>query len=422
MQASTQSNYPQINTPYLSFQGSTNTLFGGGAQSLLSRGAETASQMSNMLSGFSKASFPSFGQSCTPASSNPCRDNSKADNRAPPPPSRNDCGSKDAGKNNPTPSRNDCGGKDSGKNNPTPSRNDCGGKDAGKNNPTPSRNDCGGKDSGKNNPTPSRNDCGGKDAGKNNPTPPRNDCGGKDAGKNNPTPSRNDCGGKDAGKNNPTPSRNDCGGKDAGKNNPTPSRNDCSSKDPCKNNSTPSRNDCGGKDAGKNNSTEWTNTAVCNNKTSINLGNYTLDFNKADSSMVMTNTKSGDITKIWGDPHITQHENAANSSTAMFNGPMTFMLPDNTKVTVSTQAAANNKNISFADQVTITHGKQAYQVTGLSEQDAAGLNVQKSKNGRALDAATPDGYTVLAARNGSGWIDPVTGKEPTAANISKANT
>ena len=202
----------------------------------------------------------------------------------------------------------------------------------------------------------------------------------------------------------------------------TPPRNDCGSKDSGKSGQTPPRSDCGSKDSGKSGQTQWSDTAVCNNKASIDLGNYKLDFNKADSSMVMTNTKSGDTTKIFGDPHLTQHANSANSSTAMFNGPMTFVLPDKTKVTIGTQTAANNKNVSFADQVTITHGKQAYQVTGLSEQNQAGLSVQKSNNGRALDAAAPDGYTVTAARGGAGWIDPTTGKEPTPDNIKKANT
>ncbi|MFL9903889.1 DUF1521 domain-containing protein [Paraburkholderia fungorum] len=182
-----------------------------------------------------------------------------------------------------------------------------------------------------------------------------------------------------------------------------------------------SRNNCGCNDSGKTNQTQWSNTAVSNNKASIDLGDYKLDFNKSDSSMTMTNAKTGDTTKVWGDPHLTQHENGANKSTAMFNGPMTFMLPDNTKVTVGTQPGANNKSVSYADQVTITRGNDAYQVTGLSQEDKAGLSVQKSRDGRALDAAAPDGYTVQANRNGSGWIDPTTGKEPTAADISKAN-
>jgi hypothetical protein len=238
----------------------------------------------------------------------------------------------------------------------------------------------------------------------------------------NCTPPRNDCGSKDSGKSAQTPPRNDCGSKDSGKSGQTPPRNDCGSKDSGKSGQTPPRSDCGSKDSGKSGQTQWSDTAVCNNKASIDLGNYKLDFNKADSSMVMTNTKSGDTTKIFGDPHLTQHANSANSSTAMFNGPMTFVLPDKTKVTIGTQTAANNKNVSFADQVTITHGKQAYQVTGLSEQNQAGLSVQKSNNGRALDAAAPDGYTVTAARGGAGWIDPTTGKEPTPDNIKKANT
>ncbi|MFL9869824.1 DUF1521 domain-containing protein [Paraburkholderia fungorum] len=344
MQAATQFNLPQISNPYLSLQGNANTLFGGGAQSQLSRGAGTASQMSNMLSGFSKASFSVFSQTTTAnGQTNTFIAQGSVSNRGQP------------ANQQPTNSgRNDGRG---GTSSPT-----------GSNSTTAGGNRCN-DNSRADNRAPS-------------------------------SPSRNDCGGKDSGKSNQTPSRNDCGGKDSGKSNQAPSRNDC----------------------GKGNQAQWSNTAVCNDKASINLGNYTLDFNKADSSMVMTNTKSGDATKIWGDPHLTQHANAANSSSAMFNGPMTFMLPDDTKVTVGTQTAANNKNVSFADQVTITHGNQAYQVTGLSEQNKSGLNIQKSNNGRALDAATPDGYTVLAARNGSGWIDPVTGKEPTADNIQKANT
>lgn len=72
--------------------------------------------------------------------------------------------------------------------------------------------------------------------------------------------------------------------------------------------------------------------------------------------------------------------------------------------------------------MTITHGNDAYQVTGLSQQNSTGLSVQKSHDGRALDAATPDGYTLVANRNGSGFVDPKTGKQPTEDQIRKANT
>ena len=58
--------------------------------------------------------------------------------------------------------------------------------------------------------------------------------------------------------------------------------------------STPSRNDCGCNDSGRTNQTQWSNTAVNNNKASIDLGDYKLDFNKSDSSMTMTNAKTGD--------------------------------------------------------------------------------------------------------------------------------
>ncbi|RAS21521.1 DUF1521 domain-containing protein [Paraburkholderia bryophila] len=185
-------------------------------------------------------------------------------------------------------------------------------------------------------------------------------------------------------------------------------------------NGTSRGSSCGCNERSRTDQTQWTNTPVANNKTSIDLGDYKLDFSKANSSMLLTNKKTGDTTNIYGDPHIEQHANSANKTSAMFNGPMTFMLPDNTKISVGTQAAKNNPSVTFADQVTITKGNQAYQVSGLSQQDSKALSVQKSNNGRALDAATPDGYTIVAARNGSGFIDPTTGKQPSADDFRKA--
>ncbi len=328
----------QSNTPLLSLQGNINAFLGGATQSQRSPvtafngGFNQSSQMSNMLSGFSKASFTVFSQTSGNGQSSTFFAQGTISNR---------------GQSTP----------------PQP--------------PAAGRNDNHGGHSSS--PACNRSD--------DNPR------GGSTSG--------NRC------------NDNSRGGSPAG--------NRCNDN-PHGNDRTPPRNDCGGNGSGRSDQTQWSNTTVANNKASIDLGNYKLDFNKADSSMVMTNAKSGDTTKIWGDPHLTQHVNGANSSTAMFNGPMTFMLPDDTKVTVGTQPAANNKSVSFADQVTITHGKQAYQVTGLSEQNKAGLDIQKSNNGRALDAAAPDGYTVQAARDGSGWINPATGKALTADDIRTANT
>ncbi|WGS51095.1 DUF1521 domain-containing protein [Paraburkholderia sp. D15] len=172
--------------------------------------------------------------------------------------------------------------------------------------------------------------------------------------------------------------------------------------------------------SGRTNQSQWTDTGVSNNKASIDLGDYKLDFSKSNSSMLLTDKKTGDQTNIYGDPHLEQHANSGKKTSDMFNGTMTFQLPDSTKVTVGTQPAKNNASISFADNVTITKGNQAYQVSGLSQQSSAPLTVQKSNNGRALDAATPDGYTVVANRNGSGFVDPATGKQPTATDLKKA--
>ncbi|WP_168661149.1 DUF1521 domain-containing protein [Paraburkholderia sp. SG-MS1] len=156
---------------------------------------------------------------------------------------------------------------------------------------------------------------------------------------------------------------------------------------------------------------DWCNTQVQNNKASLDIGNYTVDLNKSDSSLLLTNKQTGSTTKISGDPHID-----TNGTSGTFKGSLTFDLPGHTKVTVGTQAQGA---VSYADQVTITQGNKAYVVNGLSQIDSSPLTVQSSRNGRQLDRQTPDGYTLVANSSGTGWIDPQTGHAPTAADFSK---
>lgn len=158
--------------------------------------------------------------------------------------------------------------------------------------------------------------------------------------------------------------------------------------------------------------TGWSNTEVTNNKASIDLGNYKIDLNKSDSSLLLTNSKTGDKTRIWGDPHID-----TNGTSAMFNGSMTFNLPDRTKITVGTQAQGC---VTYADKVTITRGNSAYVVNGLSQRDSNSLTVERSRNGRQLDHQTPDGFSLVANRSGTGWINMLTGLAPTEADFKKA--
>ena len=146
----------------------------------------------------------------------------------------------------------------------------------------------------------------------------------------------------------------------------------------------------------------WSTTAVKDNKSTIDLGNYKLDLNKKDSSVLLTDKKTGETTKVWGDPHID-----SNGKSTMFKGPLTFDLPGGTKVTVGTQGSGN---VTYADKLTITNGNNAYVVNGLSEKDSSPLTVQRTGNGRQLDAQTPDGYAVAPNRHGKGWVDAQTGK------------
>ncbi|WP_061134859.1 DUF1521 domain-containing protein [Caballeronia fortuita] len=160
----------------------------------------------------------------------------------------------------------------------------------------------------------------------------------------------------------------------------------------------------------------WSDSGVQDGKSSIDLGDYKLAFDKSDSSMLLTNKQSGDATKIWGDPHIDLHSGAGNQQSGMFNGPLTFSLPDSTTVAVGTEPANGNPGVSYADSVKITQGNRAYVVGGLSQQDSAPLTVQRGDASAAGPAPT-GGYQLIANPNGSGWINAQTHQEAQASDF-----
>ena len=171
-----------------------------------------------------------------------------------------------------------------------------------------------------------------------------------------------------------------------------------------------------GRDCGSSSASQW-NVSQNGNTATIDLGKYSLSLNKANSEMTLTNTASGDATRIWGDPHIDWHSNGGNQTDADFNGPLTFRLPDNTKVTVGTVPGSGS--VTYADKVTITRGNDAIHVNNLSQTNSQPLTVNKSHDGRQADAAAPDGVT-LVERRGAGWVDSQTGRTPTTEDFKHA--
>jgi|GEM_PF-1314623 len=174
----------------------------------------------------------------------------------------------------------------------------------------------------------------------------------------------------------------------------------------------PSGNGGYGGDTSCNNSFDnrnaWSDSGVNDNKASIYLGNYILKFNKSDSSMVLIDTRTGTQTRIWGDPHIDLNSGSANQTSGMFHGPLTFNLPNHTRVSVGTQPSGDS-NVSYANDVTVTQGNRAYAVHGLSQKDSAPLTVQRSLDGFALARQTPrDSMNLISSPSGTGWIDAAT--------------
>jgi hypothetical protein len=130
----------------------------------------------------------------------------------------------------------------------------------------------------------------------------------------------------------------------------------------------------------------------------VDLGDgYHLQIDERSSEMTIVNDKTGQSTRVWGDPHVDVN----GEHKFDFYGTTTFQLDNGTKITINTEQGQGNPNVYFASQVVVTKGSNAVVIDGISQQKTGDLAVTVSNNGYALDATNRDGFTVL--ENGHGW-------------------
>ncbi|WP_213306503.1 DUF1521 domain-containing protein [Paraburkholderia sacchari] len=153
---------------------------------------------------------------------------------------------------------------------------------------------------------------------------------------------------------------------------------------------------------------QWSDTGVNDKKSSIDLGDYKMDLDKSDSSLTLTDAKTGNQTKVWGDPHIDFDANTGAKKSTMVNGPISFSLPGDKQVFVGTQPSGSD-GPSFASDVYVVQGDRAYEVHGLNQNDAeTPLSVQYvPSGGSALAQQVPPGANNYIATSG-GMIDAST--------------
>lgn len=131
----------------------------------------------------------------------------------------------------------------------------------------------------------------------------------------------------------------------------------------------------------------------------IDLGNYTLDIDQSSSQFVLTNKATGEVTRIWGDPHFDNNGQAIGT----FKGTLTLSLDDGTKLTINTTPAGNGE--FYSSKLTITQGDQAIVVDHLNQNSNQPLSIIDTPIlGRLLDWATDDGTRVYEDTNTRQWV------------------
>ena len=146
---------------------------------------------------------------------------------------------------------------------------------------------------------------------------------------------------------------------------------------------------------------QMTATVGPNGQGDIDLGEgYSMHLNENSSEITIKNANTGETTRIWGDPHVDVN----GKHQFDFWGTTTFQLGNGTKITINTEQWKGNPNAYVAKELVITKGNQAITVNGISQNQLGDLSITMGENGRRLDAATRDGYTLTEDKNGQGWI------------------
>jgi hypothetical protein len=145
---------------------------------------------------------------------------------------------------------------------------------------------------------------------------------------------------------------------------------------------------------------QWSATTTGAHTADIDLGDgYSLKVDERNSEMTIFNARTGENTRVWGDPHV----DVDGKHVFDFWGTTTFQLENGTKLTINTEQWNGNPNMYVSSQVVITKGANSLVVDGISQNKLGDLQVTVGANGRALDAAHRDGFMLYENATGSSW-------------------
>ena len=160
---------------------------------------------------------------------------------------------------------------------------------------------------------------------------------------------------------------------------------------------------------------QWSASLKGEHQGAIDLGDgYTLRLDERNSEITIHNAKTGETTRIWGDPHV----DVDGKRVFDFWGTTTFTLENGTKITIDTEEWGRNPDAYVASKLTITKGDQAIIIEGISQNELGDLEVSMSNNGEFIDAATRDGFVLHENATGSSWRSEMTGELATQADLN----
>jgi hypothetical protein len=134
--------------------------------------------------------------------------------------------------------------------------------------------------------------------------------------------------------------------------------------------------------------------------------NYTIVVTQNQQQTLITDRKTGETWKAWGDPHTENNYKPSGD----FKNDLTIKLNDGTKVTLQTTGNGSNAGDTFTENVVITNGNYGLAIKGVHTGDMEYIE----GNGYEFDGMAPDGNTISSAGGGlTGLVGMVNNKVET---------
>jgi hypothetical protein len=131
--------------------------------------------------------------------------------------------------------------------------------------------------------------------------------------------------------------------------------------------------------------------------TTLTPGGYEIKYDSANATATITDTRSGESTTIWGDPHVSESDRTDGSYWDWQSDTSTYVLPDGTKITMNSTGGDETNGFGTLESMDI------YSSTGRTHISSSAEGTTLTGDSRRADAQQDDGDVYFGNLQANDW-------------------